>query len=441
MFDALIREAAERFGLGDKARTFVGLLIGLIFDKDRGGFQGLQRRFAAAELEGLFASWVDATAADNVFQPDQFSAVIGNDQVTRIAQRLGVPNAAVTIAGATLLPKLVSLLTRGGNLPGSPPAAAAALMGDDPAPLRSYPPVAKSGGIGWLKWLIALLLIIAAVLLVRSCNKEDAVVAPPPTPAVVTPPAPPAVQANPRFTLETAGGKVSVSGQLASDTEKTRLWDALVATFGQGNVSGDIGVDPATLPAGWIDRLITALPALKNDGLKLGLDGDRLSIDSSGLNNDQRFALSDELRGLFSGYPISGLWDRATAALAGLKPGFSDDELVRALNLMNIYFDTGSATITADSQETLAAAAAAIKQAAAGTRIEVGGHTDNTGDATANLTLSQQRADAVAARLGELGVANGILSAKGYGQDRPRADNSSEEGRAQNRRIEFSVVR
>ena len=91
MFDALIREAAERFDLGEKARTFVGLLIGLIFNKGSGGFQGLQRRFAAAELDGLFASWVDATVADNVFQPDQFSAVIGNDEVTRIARRLGFP--------------------------------------------------------------------------------------------------------------------------------------------------------------------------------------------------------------------------------------------------------------------------------------------------------------------------------------------------------------
>lgn len=441
MFDALIREAAERFGLGDKARTFVGLLIGLIFNKGSGGFQGLQRRFAAAELDGLFASWVDATVADNVFQPDQFSAVIGNDEVTRIARRLGVPNAAVTIAGATLLPKLVGMLTRGGSLPDTPPAAAAALMGDEPAPLRSYPPVAKSGGIGWLKWLIPLLLIIAAVLLVRSCNKEDAVVAPPPAPAVVSPPAPPAAQANPRFTLETAGGKASVSGQVANEAEKTRLWDALVANFGQRNVSGDIGVDPATLPAGWMDKLIAALPELKSDGLKLGLDGDRLSIDTSGLSDDQRFALSDKLRGLFGGYQISGLWDRAAAALAGLKPGFSGDELVKALNLMNIYFDTGSATITADSQETLSAAATAISQASADTRIEVAGHTDNTGDAAANMALSQQRADAVAARLGELGVASGTLSAKGYGQDKPRADNSSEEGRAQNRRIEFSVLR
>ena len=55
--------------------------------------------------------------------------------------------------------------------------------------------------------------------------------------------------------------------------------------------------------------------------------------------------------------------------------------------------------------------------------------------------MSQQRADAVATRLGELGVAAGVLSTKGYGQEKPRADNATEQGKAQNRRIEFSAVK
>jgi len=52
-----------------------------------------------------------------------------------------------------------------------------------------------------------------------------------------------------------------------------------------------------------------------------------------------------------------------------------------------------------------------------------------------------QRADAVVNRLAELGVDRAMLSAKGYGQDKPKAGNDSEEGRAQNRRIEFNVNR
>jgi outer membrane protein OmpA-like peptidoglycan-associated protein len=117
----------------------------------------------------------------------------------------------------------------------------------------------------------------------------------------------------------------------------------------------------------------------------------------------------------------------------------STDDLIKAMNLMRVYFDTDSATITRDSAEILGKAAEAIKAVPAGTRLEVGGHTDNTGDAAANLTLSQQRADAVVARLGELGVGPGLLTAKGYGQDKPIADNGTDAGRALNRRIEFNV--
>ncbi|HJW47289.1 MAG TPA: OmpA family protein [Lysobacter sp.] len=134
--------------------------------------------------------------------------------------------------------------------------------------------------------------------------------------------------------------------------------------------------------------------------------------------------------------------EAATAALAKLKPGaFTADDLVGALNLMVVHFDTDSANISADSQDILARAAEAIKQAPAGTRIEVGGHTDNTGDAAANQTLSDARAAAVVKRLGELGVGAGVLTSKGYGQDKPVADNSTEAGKAQNRRIEFTVMR
>lgn len=103
---------------------------------------------------------------------------------------------------------------------------------------------------------------------------------------------------------------------------------------------------------------------------------------------------------------------------------------------LHINFATGKATIEPDSFTTLDAAAAALK-ATKDVRIEVAGHTDNAGTADANLRLSQQRAEAVAAALVERGVAAGRLAAKGYGQTVPVADNRTEEGRARNRRVEL----
>ena len=70
-------------------------------------------------------------------------------------------------------------------------------------------------------------------------------------------------------------------------------------------------------------------------------------------------------------------------------------------------------------------------------RFEVQGHTDNTGNAASNQTLSEQRAQAIVSKLVEMGISPSRLTAKGFGQSSPIADNSTDEGRAKNRRVEF----
>jgi OOP family OmpA-OmpF porin len=104
-----------------------------------------------------------------------------------------------------------------------------------------------------------------------------------------------------------------------------------------------------------------------------------------------------------------------------------------------LLFDTGAATLQPASQEQLGNIAAILK-AYPKAKVTIGGYTDNTGDAAANVTLSQQRADNVMAELGKLGVDPSRMTAKGYGQDHPIADNSTEEGRQKNRRISLHIT-
>jgi outer membrane protein OmpA-like peptidoglycan-associated protein len=72
--------------------------------------------------------------------------------------------------------------------------------------------------------------------------------------------------------------------------------------------------------------------------------------------------------------------------------------------------------------------------------MEVSGHTDNTGTAQGNAKLSENRARAVRALLVKSGVPSAMLTAKGFGSEKPIADNTTEEGRFRNRRIEFTAT-
>jgi cytochrome c oxidase subunit 2 len=119
-----------------------------------------------------------------------------------------------------------------------------------------------------------------------------------------------------------------------------------------------------------------------------------------------------------------------------LSSSAAEDKLIE-LNYVN--FQTGSANLTALSRYQLDNLVAAMEQNA-NIDIRIMGHTDNVGEPDMNLELSDNRAKAVYNYLSDKGIAASRLSATGYGESRPIADNETEEGREQNRRVEFRIV-
>jgi OOP family OmpA-OmpF porin len=109
------------------------------------------------------------------------------------------------------------------------------------------------------------------------------------------------------------------------------------------------------------------------------------------------------------------------------------------IKLPEVNFRTDSVMLLDGADATLAAAAATLIQNP-GLVVEVAGHSDSQGDANYNRGLSQRRADAVREYLVTAGVDEHRITAKGYGEDEPLADNSTADGRRENRRVELRVT-
>ncbi|MBA3970690.1 MAG: OmpA family protein, partial [Bacteroidetes bacterium] len=101
-----------------------------------------------------------------------------------------------------------------------------------------------------------------------------------------------------------------------------------------------------------------------------------------------------------------------------------------------IQFETGSSVIKPESYNELDEI---LKSSvvAEGLKVGVYGHTDNTGNADANQTLSEQRANSVKSYLISKGLLTSRIEAKGFGQSQPVSDNTSNEGKAKNRRVQI----
>jgi outer membrane protein OmpA-like peptidoglycan-associated protein len=124
------------------------------------------------------------------------------------------------------------------------------------------------------------------------------------------------------------------------------------------------------------------------------------------------------------------------------KVEFSADEMAEQVAstgkviLRGILFDTAKSDIKPESAPVLDEVAAMMKQNAA-VRFRIDGHTDNVGSTPANIALSRARAASVKTALITRGVEAARLSSDGFGDAQPVADNATEDGRAQNRRVEL----
>jgi len=132
--------------------------------------------------------------------------------------------------------------------------------------------------------------------------------------------------------------------------------------------------------------------------------------------------------------------DRCPTSVAGAIVDTKGCELQQSFVLKGVNFETSSDVLTGTSNTVLDEVAATLIKNS-NINVEVAGYTDDRGSASYNQRLSQKRAESVKAYLVTAGVAASQMTAKGYGEDSPVADNATAQGRKENRRVEVHIIK
>lgn len=226
---------------------------------------------------------------------------------------------------------------------------------------------------------------------------------------------------------------VVVAGTVPDEASKAAILQRVRALYGAARVVDQVAVGNVVAPPNWSAHMqkLLAGPLKQVSQGQLTVEGNRVGIRGEVANEALRQQVaSDMADSLNPTYTISnGLRVNAPAQTV------LDSALARRI----IEFESGQAVLRPSGLQILDEMAAAIGRIG-GRKVEVIGHSDNTGAREANLALSLARAGAVRSYLAAKGIAPASIAVAGAGPDQPVADNASAEGRARNRRIEFRVI-
>lgn len=179
MFDAIVQELRQRFGLDAQAAPLVQGALAYIIKADHGGLAGFISKFEAAGLGQMAHSWMGGPDGAQTISPAQLETVLGNKGglISQLVASTGLARQSVTPALGYLLPALVGVLTPQGSIPASlPPEVAAFAAGQSGSALgaiagKTPVPTAEGAGAAMMRWIPWLVLVALALGVLGWCSQ------------------------------------------------------------------------------------------------------------------------------------------------------------------------------------------------------------------------------------------------------------------------------
>jgi outer membrane protein OmpA-like peptidoglycan-associated protein len=227
------------------------------------------------------------------------------------------------------------------------------------------------------------------------------------------------------------GGKVVLTGSVPTEAAHTALTDAAKTAVGADNVQDEITVDAKRTADGTdlagLGAVVTALGKDTKAGV-VDLTNGTVTLTGTVVSQDVKDKAETAAKAVVSSV-------RNDLAVGAAAPAVVQTQLGA---LPTVEFENNSATLTAQGRAVVDNVASILK-ANPNVRVSIEGHTDSTGTAERNLTLSQARAKTVLDTLVSLGIAPDRMTSTGFGESRPKVPGNDDASKAINRRVEFIV--
>ena len=251
----------------------------------------------------------------------------------------------------------------------------------------------------------------------------------------------------PELLVSWQGDKVTLQGEINNQATIDKILMQATDAYGSERIINQLTLSDKTANLDPVDGLFGSLIGIEN-GAEISIKNNEITLTGEVASQAIKASITNNIRQFFSGNvnnllsikstPIVESTPQIAAPAPVIKKDECESQVANLLSTTKIVFASAKADISDESYELLNNIADIVKRCSQA-EFEVAGHTDSNGRLQFNMELSRKRAQAVADYLIEQGLLANRFDVVGYGPNKPIASNDTDEGQAQNRRIEFNL--